>query len=298
MKCRQCGAELDEGALFCRTCGAAVSPEPEPEPILFEPEPEPERSEPVAASAGRCRVCGAELDEGALFCRTCGAAASPEPEPAEESVPEPAAASVPEPAAEHSSEHAEHAPKKHAVHRKRFRLPKLNRRLLAAIGVAVVLLAVLVTVIVCAVSCGGKDGFQTPDELKDAVIAALEKGDGDRLQALAKTSEPILGQHPEEFGEGKTPNAVMQNYYRTMAKSLKTRLDEQYGKGFRLELPAETTLLTGADTYETNRALGVDAPQYAVIGGTLFVEGNSVGTISMTAAEIDGEWKLLVVYIY
>ena len=90
----------------------------------------------------------------------------------------------------------------------------------------------------------------------------------------------------------------MQNYYRTMAKSLKTRLDEQYGKGFRLELPAETTLLTGADTYETNRALGVDAPQYAVIGGTLFVEGNSVGTISMTAAEIDGEWKLLVVYIY
>ncbi len=285
MKCRQCGAELDEGALFCRTCGAAVSPEPEPEPILFEPEPEP-----VAASAGRCRVCGAELDEGALFCRTCGAAASPEPEPAEESVPEPAAG--------HSSEHAEHAPKKHAAHRKRFRLPKLNRRLLAAIGIAALLLAVLVTVIVCAVSCGGKDGFQTTDELKDAVIAALEKGDGDRLQALAKTSEPILGQHPEEFGEGKTPNAVMQNYYRTLAKSLKTRLDEQYGKGFRLELPAETTLLTGADTYETNRALGVDAPQYAVIGGTLFVEGNSVGTISMTAAEIDGEWKLLVVYIY
>lgn len=277
MKCRQCGAELDEGALFCRTCGAAVSPEPEPEPFLFEPEPEP-----VAASAGRCRVCGAELDEGALFCRTCGAAASPEPEHADESVPE----------------HAEHAPKKHAAHRKRFRLPKLNRRLLAAIGIAALLLAVLVTVIVCAVSCGGKDGFQTPDELKDAVIAALEKGDGDRLQALAKTSEPILGQHPEEFGEGKTPNAVMQNYYRTMAKSLKTRLDEQYGKGFRLELPAETTLLTGADTYETNRALGVDAPQYAVIGGTLFVEGNSVGTISMTAAEIDGEWKLLVVYIY
>lgn len=285
MKCRQCGAELDEGALFCRTCGAAVSPEPEPEPFLFEPEPEP-----VAASAGRCRVCGAKLDEGALFCRTCGAAALPEPEPAEESVPEPAAEFVPEP--------VEHEPKKHAAHRKRFRLPKLNRRLLAAIGVAVVLLAVLVTVIVCAVSCGGKDGFQTTDELKDAVIAALEKGDGDRLQALAKTSEPILGQHPEEFGEGKTPNAVMQNYYRTMAKSLKTRLDEQYGKGFRLELPAETTLLTGADTYETNRALGVDAPQYAVIGGTLFVEGNSVGTISMTAAEIDGEWKLLVVYIY
>ncbi len=285
MKCRQCGAELDEGALFCRTCGAAVSPEPEPEPILFEPEPEP-----VAASAGRCRVCGAELDEGALFCRTCGAATSPEPEHADESVPEPAAEFVPEP--------VEHEPKKHAAHRKRFRLPKLNRRLLAAIGIAALLLAVLVTVIVCAVSCGGKDGFQTPDELKDAVIAALEKGDGDRLQALAKTSEPILGQHPEEFGEGKTPNAVMQNYYRTMAKSLKTRLDEQYGKGFRLELPAETTLLTGADTYETNRALGVDAPQYAVIGGTLFVEGNSVGTISMTAAEVDGEWKLLVVYIY
>ena len=205
---------------------------------------------------------------------------------------------MPEPAAEFVPEPVEHEPKKHAAHRKRFRLPKLNRRLLAAIGVAVVLLAVLVTVIVCAVSCGGKDGFQTTDELKDAVIAALEKGDGDRLQALAKTSEPILGQHPEEFGEGKTPNAVIQNYYRTLAKSLKTRLDEQYGKGFRLELPAETTLLTGADTYETNRALGVDAPQYAVIGGTLFVEGNSVGTISMTAAEIDGEWKLLVVYIY
>lgn len=285
MNCKICGAPLDEGALFCRTCGAAVpqEPNPEPEPIP-EPEPEPE-PEPDFPSSAVCPHCGAPLDEGAQFCRTCGAAVSQ--------------ASADESPSEHPPVHTpEHTPKKHAAHRKRFRLPKPNRRLLAAIGVAVVLLAVLVTVIVCAVSCGGKDGFRTPDELKDAVIAALEKGDGDRLQALAKTSEPILGQHPESFGEGKTPKAVMQNYYRTLAKSLKTRLDEQYGKGFRLELPAETTLLTGADTYETNRALGVDAPQYAVIGGTLFVEGNSVGTISMTAAEIDGEWKLLVVYIY
>ena len=32
MKCKNCGATLDEGALFCRRCGTSVPQEPEPEP--------------------------------------------------------------------------------------------------------------------------------------------------------------------------------------------------------------------------------------------------------------------------
>ena len=30
MKCKNCGATLDEGALFCRKCGTAVPQTPEP----------------------------------------------------------------------------------------------------------------------------------------------------------------------------------------------------------------------------------------------------------------------------
>ena len=50
MRCRNCGAELADGALFCSECGTKV----ELSKIRF------------------CRECGAELSEGARFCGCCG----------------------------------------------------------------------------------------------------------------------------------------------------------------------------------------------------------------------------------
>ena len=53
MKCSRCGAELENGVLFCRECGAKV-----------------------ATGQNRyCRECGAKLVEGVKFCSECGAKA-------------------------------------------------------------------------------------------------------------------------------------------------------------------------------------------------------------------------------
>ncbi len=268
----------------------------------------------------KCRHCGAELDEGARFCRFCGTEAQTEPElvlasdTAPDTEPDRTPDPEPEPVAEERTElplperdqtiafdeTAEVRPK--PKKRIRLRLPKslpnITPRFLVFCGIAALLLVVLLVVIISAVSCGAKDRFDSPEAVQNAVIAALERGDGDRLYRLAETSVPVLGQHPERFGEGKTPKAVMKRYYRTLAGEFRDRVASQYGKNFRLEFPAETSILTDGDLFEANRALGTEASQYRVISGTLFIEGNSVGTISMTAAEIDGEWKLLVVYIY
>lgn len=53
MKCKNCGAELAEGVLFCRECGAKV--------------------EPVEKKKRFCRECGTEFAEGTKFCPNCGA---------------------------------------------------------------------------------------------------------------------------------------------------------------------------------------------------------------------------------
>lgn len=53
MKCQKCGADLADGVLYCRECGAKVE---------------------VAAPTKRfCRDCGAENEAGAKFCTNCGA---------------------------------------------------------------------------------------------------------------------------------------------------------------------------------------------------------------------------------
>ncbi len=91
-KCPECGAELEEEALFCGECGCKFTA-CEPEPI-----PEPENSTIICPSCGAenqrgkkfcikcgndlpqeeekresiCPECGAELEEGALFCGECG----------------------------------------------------------------------------------------------------------------------------------------------------------------------------------------------------------------------------------
>ena len=274
MKCRHCGAELDEGARFCRFCGTEIPTEPEfilaSEPELdIEPELTPE-PEPVPES------------ESDLFTEETTDIPLPESD---------------QTIAFDEAAQTEQQPKK----RIRLRLPKpLSRvtpRFLIFCGISALLLVALLVVILSTVSCSAKDRFDSPEAVQNAVIAALERGDGDRLYTLAETSVPVLGEHPERFGEGRTPQAVMKHYYRALAEDFHDRVASQYGKNFRLEFPAETSIQTGGDIFEANRALGIDAAQYAVISGTLFVDSNSVGTISMTAAEIDGEWKLLALYL-
>jgi hypothetical protein len=49
MKCQKCGAELEQGVLFCKECGSKV------------------------AEKRFCRECGKELLPGAKFCSSCGA---------------------------------------------------------------------------------------------------------------------------------------------------------------------------------------------------------------------------------
>ena len=58
MKCTNCGADLAEGVLFCRECGAKV--------------------ETALQKKRFCRECGAEIPAGAKFCIECGARLIPE----------------------------------------------------------------------------------------------------------------------------------------------------------------------------------------------------------------------------
>ena len=51
MKCSKCGADLEEGVLFCRECGTRVD----------------------APQKRFCRECGAALTGSAKFCTECGA---------------------------------------------------------------------------------------------------------------------------------------------------------------------------------------------------------------------------------
>jgi len=211
-----------------------------------------------------CQNCGAPLEEGAFFCRKCGTS----------------------------------VPQQSAVQPKPTLLSRLKSNkaalILLAAGAAVLLLTLVL--ILSVVSCS-RSRFRTPEAVNEAVLGALSNGDGDRLCTLAKTSEPFLGQHPEAFGAGDTPHAVMQGYYRTLAESMRIRLLERGGKRFALGEQTETRFVSGSEIFESNRSLDVDAAQYAVTSGPLTVDGEAMATINITAAELDGEWKLIVVYI-
>ena len=218
----------------------------------------------------KCRNCGFELDEGALFCRKCGTA-----------VPEPNASE----------------PKARA-----FRLPDLsaffgNKKRMVPIGVgAAVLLALIL--ILSLVSCGGKKTrFQTAEETFAAAVEALEAGDGERLYQLTQASETVLGAHPEIFGEGNTPAAVMKGYYARLAGEFKAKLDA-YGGSYELLPLLETETLTGSQIFEANRTLNLDAEAYASASGALSVNGETAANVYLVAAHFDGAWELLAVYLY
>lgn len=219
----------------------------------------------------KCRNCGAELDVGALFCRKCGTAVPEQPE----------------------------KPKK------KLALPKIdlsgllkNKKLLMMLGAGALLLIVLAVVIVCASSCRKTERFESPDDVAQAVLTSLKKGDGKALADMAQLSAPLLGTHPEVFGEGGTPQAVMKGYYTRLAEGLQKTLTDRYGKDWRLDASLSTERVTDTSIFETNRALDIEASQFAVVSGPLTVDGEPVGTIRIVAAELDGEWRLLVVYIY
>lgn len=60
MVCKNCGSELNDGAVFCFNCGTKCE---EPENMMV--------TDDVTESQF-CRKCGAELKDGALFCNQCG----------------------------------------------------------------------------------------------------------------------------------------------------------------------------------------------------------------------------------
>lgn len=222
-----------------------------------------------------CRNCGAPLDPGARFCRKCGTDVPPEP------------AIVPR------------QPILTRIRQTAARLVQNKRMLAVAIGVAALLLVTVL--IICIASCAPKK-LHSPDEVASAVLTALERGDGDRLCEMASLSEEVCGAHPELFGEGKNAHAVMQGYYQRLADGAYSKWSEAYGKRFSLDADLETELMeiqlySGTSLFELNRALGIDATRYAVLSGPLYINGNVVGSISLTAVEWDGQWRLLVVYL-
>ena len=245
-----------------KTCRAKINPSKDPS-ILSDPGAAdlPRGKEAVRMN---CRNCGAPLDEGAFFCRKCGT-------------------SVPE----------------NPVIQPKATLPsrlKGNRPALILFGAGLLVLVLALVLILSAVSCS-RSRFRTPEAVTEAVLTALSKGDGERLSKLAKTSEPFLGLHPETFGTGDTPHAVMRGYYRALADSMRVNLIGRGGKRFTLGEPAETRFVSGTEIFEPNRTLGIDATQYAVTSGPLTVDGEATASIQIIAAELDGEWKLIVVYV-
>ena len=85
--------------------------------------------------------------------------------------------------------------------------------------------------------------------------------------------------------------------FRELRRAFAKEEKEQYDREITLMLEAEPRLLSGTDIFESNRALGVEAAQYAEIDGPLSVDGETVRYVRMVAAEINGEWKLIVLYL-
>lgn len=305
MNCKNCGAPLDEGALFCRKCGTSVDETREPSPFS---DLKPKKKRFASQRATQEKAPSPFLDlkpdkkKGDVL-------RDADPFPTQETSPESEHVTPPRPHSEPKSEpEPDKAPKrirerKAPGKRKLPELPKFGKlpkksRTALLIGVAALVLIVLTVVIVSAVSCGKKERFDSPEALKDAVVEALERGDGGRLAALAKISAPFFGRHPETFGEGETPEAVMRGYYDRTANEFRAKLTERFGPGCSPKADTDTWILSGSEIFETNRALGLEAPQYAEMTGPLTVNGEAVASLRIVGAELDGAWVLIAVYVY
>ena len=247
----------------------------------------------------KCKNCGATLDEGALFCRKCGTAAPQEPEQVKTKRALPLAGVRDRIAKGVSGAFAWVKDRFAAL--KQARIWK-NRRFLLFGGAVLALVIVLIVVIACASSCGQKTrtAFDTSDEVIGAAIEALEHGDGERLWKMTDTSEALLGLHPELYGDGDSPEAVMKTYYTQLADDFYTRMAERYGRDFTLTPQVTTTSKTGTEIFEPNRALGIEADEYVTATGYFSVDGEIAADIEvyLVAAHLDDGWKLLAVYVY
>jgi hypothetical protein len=252
----------------------------------------------------KCKNCGAPLDEGALFCRRCGTAAPKTPEPAgKRTVKMNASSGASDRIRDLAARTGAWFSGTFDTIRGRFgglRDSKLfrNRRLLMLAGAGAALLLVLIIVIASAASCRKQAHYQTTEELTAAVIDALDAGDGNRLYKMSKLAHKTLGEHKEIFGEGSTPEAVMEGYYKRLTYEVNVRRAEIEDVDGALNGQLETRIVTDTSIYETNRALGLEATQYAEITGLLLEEDAFVANLRIVAVELDGEWRLLVVYIY
>ncbi|MDR0526907.1 MAG: zinc-ribbon domain-containing protein [Spirochaetaceae bacterium] len=65
MFCKNCGAQLKEGAKFCGGCGTTVAAaQPQEQSVMPEQAVQPEMP--------RCAACGTPLKTGTVFCANCG----------------------------------------------------------------------------------------------------------------------------------------------------------------------------------------------------------------------------------
>ncbi len=251
----------------------------------------------------KCKNCGATLDEDALFCRRCGTAVPETPEAKPKKQVKTVLSGITEQISGWFERIGKWISGTYAQVRNWFARRKgaglfKNRRLLMLTGIGAALLVVLIVVIASAASCKKPKKLDTPEAVTAAVLEALNGGDGETLYEMTVLSVKTLGAHPEEFGEGETPEAVMQGYYERLARAFHAEMTERFGETFTLEEQTESELITGTEIFETNRALGLEATQYAEITGPLTVNGEQVKNIHIVAVELDGEWKPLVVYLY
>ncbi|MBP5408055.1 MAG: zinc ribbon domain-containing protein [Bacilli bacterium] len=70
MKCKNCGAENQEGAKFCSSCGSKLVEEAE---VVEEVKPN--------ANEVRCRICGHINTTGDQYCKLCGSQLQAKPTP-------------------------------------------------------------------------------------------------------------------------------------------------------------------------------------------------------------------------
>ncbi len=77
--CASCGAALAPGMAFCGSCGSPASGAQQQQPVQPPPQApaQPPPQAPVQPAA--CASCGAPLNPGARFCRSCGAASGGAP---------------------------------------------------------------------------------------------------------------------------------------------------------------------------------------------------------------------------
>lgn len=158
MKCYFCGAENEEGAVFCEECGKK----------FFEPEvkPEPMKQAPLK---NKCPHCGAENEDNAAFCMACGRNIS-EPEVK----PEPVVRDVPMPAPDHAPRSAAQTQYSYAAAQTATAdSGKKQRNIIIAVLAACVVILIIVMIVIIAGSSASQDSSKNNLDITDNNTASL-----------------------------------------------------------------------------------------------------------------------------